>query len=318
MTLMFILLSAVTSRAQERPVMNARFVPDSVMIGDRYYLEVQVEKDVMQIVEFPEFPSGTVAGDMEIVQEFAPDTLSVDGRRVVIGKKYLLTCFDAGVYRTEPFPAIYIDKNIIDTLWSKDSLQLTVTTFQIDTLTQTIYDIKQPMRIPVRFGEFAGYLFMGLAILILLVAGYIWLRRRLRKRPAGEEAAPDRPPHVIAIEKLERLNSQKLWQSGKYKHYYTGITDILREYMESRYRIPAMEMTSSEILQNLKTVIDDRTVMDKLSSVMLTADLVKFAKYTPDTETNEKVYFEAYYFVEETSSLPAEILPEEGGVGNEN
>lgn len=296
------------------PALTARFVPDTVLIGDQYYLEVQVEKDIMQVVEFAEFPAGTIAGDMEILKTIGPDTLSHDGRNVVISMKYLLTCFESGIYRTEPLPALYLDKNITDTIWSRDSLQVVVKTFNIDTLTQTIHDIKLPMRTPVKFGEFSGYLFGGLALLALLIAGYIYMRKKLRKRPTRELPTPDRPAHVIAIERLEQLNSQKLWQSGKFKQYYTGITDILREYIEQRYGMPAMEMTSSEILAGLKDDLTDQVSTGRLTDVMLTADLVKFAKYTPDPDKNEKIYFEAYYFVEETKELPVEVsAPQEGG-----
>lgn len=301
----------------DAPVVTARFVPDSVLIGDQYWLEVQIEKDIMQVVEFPDFPSGTIAGDMEILQETQTDTLLRDGRTVTIGKKYLLTCFEPGIYRTYPFPMMYVDKNIIDTIWSADSLEMVVQTFQIDTLTQTIHDIKLPMKAPVRFGEFGGYLLFAWMIAVFVVALRMALRNREGVHALRRAPVADRPPHEIAIAKLEELDSHKLWQSGRFKQYYTGVTDILREYIELRYGVQAMEMTSSDILGSVKEPVGDTVAMGRLSDVMLTADLVKFAKYTPDAEKNEKIYFEAYYFIEETRELPAGAIPEEGGGGDE-
>ena len=120
----------------------------------------------------------------------------------------------------------------------------------------------------------------------------------------NRQAAPE-PPHVAAIRRLEKLHAQKLWQSGKQKLYYTGMTDILREYIGRRYPIKAMEMTSQEILDRLAGDQMPERPYGRLRDILLTADFVKFAKYVPDADRNEQLYTDAYYFVEETK--PDEI-----------
>lgn len=295
---------------QDRPSIEARFSADSVLIGDQFRLDVEVDKDVMEIVEFPTFENGRLgkdSTDIEILGESPADTLKSDGRRITLRKSYLLTGFDEGDYRMGKFPVLYIDKNIVDTLWSKDSMRIIVNTLPVDTVKQKIHDVKPPIHVPVRFGEFSGYLLIGLLGLALIAAIVYLLVKHLRNRPAtGKKNAPAEPPHVTAIKQLEKLHAQKLWQSGKQKVYYTGITDILREYLSSRYPVKAMEMTSQEILDRMaQETIADKT-MQRLKDILHTADFVKFAKFTPDAEQNEAAYTDAYYFVEETKAAEVE------------
>ena len=78
------------------------------------------------------------------------DTLQSDGRRLTLRKEYTLTSFDEGDYHTGKFPVLYVDKNIVDTLWSQDSLHIVVNTIPVDTVKQKIHDVKRPIHTPVR------------------------------------------------------------------------------------------------------------------------------------------------------------------------
>ncbi len=63
------------------------------------------------------------------------------------------------------------------------------------------------------------------------------------------------------------------------KTYYTRLTDTLRKYIQERFGFNAMEMTSSQIIDNLQQT-GDRKMLDELTELFSTADLVKFAKYS--------------------------------------
>ena len=140
---------------------------------------------------------------------------------------------------------------------------------------------------------------------LALLLGGLWLLRRwlaARGKGLGDlfRPAPPQPPHVVAIRALEALHHQKLWQNNRHKQYYSGITEILRTYIAGRWGIGAMEMTSDEIIAAMRGVeLPDKASMD-LTAILRDADLVKFAKDTPDAEQNEADYLKAYYFVEET------------------
>lgn len=119
--------------------------------------------------------------------------MKTDGRRITLKKSYLLTCFEEADYRIGKFPVLYINKNIIDTLWSMDSLRIFVNTLSVDTATQTIHDVKLPLEVPVRFGEYGGYLLTGLlgAALIALVV-FLLVKRFRGKRQSGGKRVPGR------------------------------------------------------------------------------------------------------------------------------
>lgn len=127
--LVLFMLTGMAGRA-ETPAVRAKFSADSVLIGDQFRLEVEVDKDMMEIVEFPVL-KGTLGDsiEIEILGESLVDTLKSDGRRLTIRKEYTLTSFDEGDYRTGKFPVLYVDKilsipygpRILYGLWSIQS-----------------------------------------------------------------------------------------------------------------------------------------------------------------------------------------------------
>lgn len=306
-----ILFSALGARAQNTPTVTAHVEPDSIMIGDRFEYIIDVEKDLVQVVAFPAFENPD--GKLELVEDCPVDTLERDGRRLRLRKRYRLAAFEEGKYNLGAAEVLYADKNILDTLRSSDSVYLEVATFQIDSTSQSIYDLKGQKNLPFRLREVSGYTMAAAWLLVLLAGAFFGLRYWLSSRGKGFgdlfKPAPPLPPHVAAIQALEALHNQKLWQNNKYKAYYSGLTDILRTYIAGRWEIGAMEMTSDEIIDAMRRVeLPDKARMD-LTVILRDADLVKFAKATPEAEQNEADYLKAYYFVEETKA--AEESPAE-------
>lgn len=67
----------------ETPTVRAKFSADSVLIGDQFRLEVEVDKDMMEIVEFPMLKQTLGdSTDIEVLGESLVDTLQSDGRRI--------------------------------------------------------------------------------------------------------------------------------------------------------------------------------------------------------------------------------------------
>ena len=153
----------------------------------------------------------------------------------------------------------------------------------------TIYDIKSPIHVPVGFMEVFPYVAGGLALLAA-VGFLVWY---LRKRRGSESLLPasktEEPAHVIALRDLDELKEQKIWQQNEFKNYYSRLTEIIRRYMERRYGIPAMEMTSQEIHRAWVSSGEDRDDLSgSLNMLLNLADLVKFAKEKPIASDNEE------------------------------
>ena len=85
------------------------------------------------------------------------------------------------------------------------------------------------------------------------------------------------PPHQAALQEIERIKNEKVWQKGQPKEYYTELTDAIRTYIRDRFGFNALEMTSSEIIDKLLEIKDKDAISD-LRFLFQTADLVKFAK----------------------------------------
>jgi DNA-binding transcriptional ArsR family regulator len=304
------------------PTVKAYIEPDSILIGDRFTLTIDVEKDQVQSLFFPAFSMGEQPaaeddmpqfGTVECLEDHPVDTLERKGRRLLLRKRYTLTAFDEGVYNMGRPSVLYADKNIVDTLYGvKDSLLVVVNTFKIDS-TAMLCDIKPVKTLPFKFGEISGYLTILLAILAILALAVYLLARYLAKR--GKKISdlfkpePPLPPHIVAITALENLQNQKLWQNNRHKEYYSALSEIVRTYLDGRFGVGAMEMSTDEIVEAIKEIdLPQKSVMD-LVSVLRDADLVKFAKAIFEASENESAYSKIYYFVEETK--PVEELEEE-------
>ncbi len=164
----------------------------------------------------------------------------------------------------------------------------------------TMAPLKPIMTEPLTIEDFRFFL-IGLGIL-LLIAASIFLFRRMRSK---ERIQPEEteiisiPPHETALRKLRELKEKELWQKGQIKEYQSELTFIIREYLQGRFTMNALEMTTSEILREVPGFVDT----EKLGNILQIADLVKFAKAVPGEEIHEKFMQMAFELVEETKRI---------------
>ena len=195
------------------PKISGTVEPDSIGIGDRFLYSIEVEKDLMQEIYFPDF-SQAKTDYYELIEDRAIDTLSREGRKLKLRKSYLMAAFQEGMHNVLP-EVMYLDKNIIDTLQGNDTLRLMVTTFEIDSTSHTIYDIKPQRTLKFKMGEISGYITWTIIILLILVALYLIAKRVLAHYGKSFsdifKPAPPLPPHEIALRDLKRLHGERLW-----------------------------------------------------------------------------------------------------------
>ena len=166
---------------------------------------------------------------------------------------------------------------------------------------------------------------LAFLLLVLLVLG-IWLLVRRRKRRVDENGnivrGPVIPPYDKAVSDLENLRQQKLWQSGKVKEYFSSLTDIAREYIEGQFGVNAVEMTTDDILEEVKPLHFSQETYSKLKETMEVADLVKFAKYTTSSLESENAMTSMTEFVKESyeqyqNTLSPSASPQMGDADSE-
>jgi hypothetical protein len=136
-------------------------------------------------------------------------------------------------------------------------------------------------------------------LVCLVVLGLVLFFLAYRKRRIAETR--QRSAHEIAEEQLEALRRKDLIRQGKFKEYYSEISDIVRHYLEQRFQLKAPEMTTEEFLLYVR---DYGTLVSAHKSLLKdflgVCDLVKFARYTPHPDEAEAVYGAAKRFIDQT------------------
>jgi hypothetical protein len=177
-----------------------------------------------------------------------------------------------------------------------NSLMLNISSVAIDPKGE-IKDIKPPMGAPWLFEDFLPYL-IALVVMAVLAGGfyYYWLKKK-QKQDLLANVKIIIPPHREALTALRVLEEKKLWQQGLVKQYYSEVTEIIRHFFERRWGIIALELTTDEILIQMKHIPDALQVWKEMESFFITADLVKFAKYDPSPAEHENEMRSAYEIV---------------------
>ena len=289
-------------------IAKANIDTNQIRIGEQitYTLNVQSNKDVKLL--WPTFLDTIY--HFEVVDRSAIDSINVSGNNYELEQSFILTNFDSGYY---PIPPIRFDYKLPNdnSIYSAETepLLVAVNTVAVDTAA-TIKDIKPPIHVPVSFKEMVPYIISVFGLFALIVIAIVLYRKYKNKQDGIIEDAPIIPAHVVAFEQLQKLNNDKLWQQGKIKTYYSGLSDIVRLYIENRYRTPALEMTTDEILSS--GLINSISIKEseELERILRTSDLAKFAKSNPLPKENELNWQLAYEFVDKTKEIEIETVSE--------
>ncbi|WP_235837413.1 hypothetical protein [Culturomica massiliensis] len=270
-----------------------------MMIGDQQHLSFKVKSDVPLRILFPQLKD-TVSAGIEIISGPVRDSLKGKDGKWLYEERYVITVFDTGVYMIPQMP-ITVENDNYNNILRTDPLGFVVNTYQVEE-SKGNYDIVSPYDAPWSFMEILPYVLWTLLGLVV-IAVVVWLVIRYRKhKPLFQREEVVIPPYVVAIQSLDRLKDEKLWQSGRVKEYYTKLTDTVRQYIDGELGIAAMEQTSFEILRALenndKVEAQER---EKLTGLLQTADFVKFAKATPLPNENAHNLDIAYEFVNHTN-----------------
>lgn len=199
----------------------------------------------------------------------------------------------------------------------EDSVLLTVNDVEgVDTTANAeIKDITGILRQPYTFWEIFRWVLLFLLVAAAVVGAIYLVKRMKEKKPLFvAPPAPPVPPDVKALQALEDLRRQGLWQQGRTKEYHTELTDIVRRYLEEAHGINSTEMTTGQTLEvfNASPVCTDETFR-LLRQMLETADMVKFAKSDPPAYEHDRSMDSAVEFVGKLKPVKEEPVEGEGG-----
>ncbi len=276
---------------------------NSILIGEQtnitYRLFYNNENDV---IEFP-ILQDTLHKNVEIIEVSPIDTSNYESQfRQSI--KVVLTSFDSGYYAIRP-----LGFKVNEKIYESEPMLLEVRNVPLDSVNlaelelQDFNDIKDIYEDPFTLKEFLNV--YGLKILIgggsIALITFLFWRYFSRKKVEVKEQpvyVPKKPDYEIALERLNSIEEEKLWQNGKHKAFHSEVTETVRTYLESRFRVNAMEQTSGEIINQMKYADIDVEAQSDLVRMLKLADMVKFAKEEPGAQENELTMQLAKTFIE--------------------
>ena len=272
--------------------------PKSILIGEHVSMTLQVEASPDADIVFPEF-SDKVNNNIEIINYGTVEEAYSDDRETKIFKKdYTITAYQDGHFPIEPIEF----KSVIDgdtlTFMSEAEL-LSVETVEIDREAGP-KDVKPIIQIPWTFAEMLPYILLVLLVVTIVLFIIYYLKQR-KKEPVASSIweQTDVPAYAAALSKLEALRKSNYLKEEKFKLFFSELTDIIRRYLEKRFEVDALEMTSNEILSATNDLLEKED-HNKLEYILVLSDLVKFARHKPLVDESEQRLNYAFEIVKNT------------------
>lgn len=263
---------------------------NAILIGEQIIFKIECV-DIDKAINWPLF-NDTIVDGVEIISKSEIDTIlnsNTDKKTYSFSQEYLITSWDSGVYYIAPIK--------LNSSLSTEGLLLNVMSVSTDQNSE-IKDIKEPLDAEYEFKDFLIWIILLLTIILIvyLLKKYVFNKKEKVEKKIIKEIVP---AHITALKELNNIEKKELWQSGKIKQYHSGISEILRKYMEHRFKFIALELTTDEILSNIENTIS-REEHVELKQVLQRADLAKFAKSKPNEEENKQSMELAKRFVDKT------------------
>lgn len=271
----------------------------TLRIGEQARIALSIElppEKAEALVVWPQI-GDTLVKQVEVVSRGMIDTVITAGS-LRLQSEIVITSFDTGFWAIPPF--IF---KIEGSEHATEPMLLEVRGVDLgeDPKLKDIRPIHEAPFDPIMWAALNWHWIVA-AILIVAAIWYAWRKWRSRDRSApAPPPVKELPLHERILQQLQELDAAKLWQQGDHKQYHSRLTDLLRTYIEERYRVPAMESTTDELLRELRVSSMNREHQQHLRNMLELADMVKFAKAVPTREENEMMMHGAIRLVQETA-----------------
>ena len=303
--LLLFVFAALPAKAQN-VVFNAYFDSANVdtkemRIGEhaRLVLELGIDSGYNVDIQVPD----RLTADIEVLDRKESLRAGANGRETYINECVITSFVDS----LQPIPPIIA--MVGDDAYYTNATYLSVSSVPIDTLNlKNIKGFRPVWEAQLTWNEYRDAVYLSF-LLIVLLALLAWIIvRYMNNKPIIRivREKPPKPSHFTALQKIDEIKSDvSLKGEESAKEYYTRLTDALREYMHSRYKFNAADMTTGEIIENLLR-FNDKEAIKELKEILEVADLVKFAKLKPSLNENDRNMLCAIDFVNATKDIEEE------------
>jgi hypothetical protein len=305
-TAIFVLLTPLflfSKVGAQSKIIDAKVDAQQIVLGDqlRYFLSATVDTTQVKL-NWASFPD--TFNSLEIVEKGKIDTQR-NGALVTYKQRLLITGFDSGSFLIPRFQFLSLSKKgMIDSLFS-DSFRLMVNTVAVDT-SKEFKAIKNIVAIQSSWMDNWPLILVVLLTIIITAFLVVYILNKRKNKPKEQMAELVETYHQRSLRLLHELDKRELWQQDKVKDYYTELSEIVRHYIEQRFKTNAMELTTDELLRKAKKHREMAMFRNSLKPLLEAADLAKFAKANPLPEEHIEAMQLALDFVK--VSAPKEEL----------
>lgn len=291
------LLFACGMSAQAQVTVEQKVDSVGILIGQQTAFRLSVTAPKGSNIQFPALQTRQYLVPGVEILKIESDTADAEDNLSKISKVYTLTSFDEHLYA---IPGQKVRVNGKE--YTANTAALKVVTIEVDTTNENqFFPPKGVQGNPFLWSEWSPLFWLSLLFLLLCMAG-VYLYSRLRENKPV--ITPIRiikkiPAHQKALRAINQLKAEKMPASEDEKAYYTQLTDTLRQYIHDRFGFNAKEMTTSQIIDNLRSN-GDTAMIGELRELFETADLVKFARHKALIDENDLNLVNAVNFIDKT------------------
>ena len=294
-----------------------------IRIGEQVKLDLYVSYSAKQNnlkIQWPNI-ADTITDKIEVISVSVIDTTSPDKSNPDIIQQHqqiTISAYDSGYFAIPGFK-FFINNDSTNAFYSQ-SLFLEVHTVPTDSSITKTKDIKPPFAEAFNWKWYSKYFYWGfsfLVIIILIILITIYFTKK-NKIVVLKSEKPKIPAHIIALQSLEKIKNEQIWKEEKTKEYYSSISDTIRLYIEERFKVNALESTTSEIMKAFRSQVVDKESKDKLQQLLMLSDLVKFAKQFPIISEHTFTLQNAFDFVNETKREEKTIIKNDQQINSTN
>ncbi len=295
--LLFPSLGGVSAQEAIR-ILSHDFDPDDITIGDPVRLRLRIEADENLHIYLDPIDRS----EHEHLEVDKPQLERIKSESPPTGKAhyevtYPLRAFAIGKHTLPPITIKYTSAD-----GDSGSIQTPTYLFEVRAVKPPsdteMKGIKGPWSVPLNW-----LLYILAALLVIVVIGaiiFLYFRRRAKPMDPQPEALSQRQPHEIAYEQLNRIEGMNWVAQGEMKIFHTEISHVIRQYIAARYHVPALELTTQELLDRLQP---EDIPTELVQHFFTNCDWVKFARYSPTKPQAHERMKEARRIVDETKQL---------------
>ncbi len=287
---------------------RAHAEPEKATVGDpiRIDFDIRVPKGFQ--VQFP--PLAGQLGDFTVLQTYPGPSTPGDATSERPGgtkpsaagegepphhhARILVAVYRSGDYTFPPVSIALKDPAGKETSFSSPAVKVRIESV-LTGKDDTLRDLKKQAEIP----EAARWLlWLGIALLALVVAVAAWLLWRRRRPLAALPLRPKVDPLQLAESELRDLLGRGLLERNLVKQFYVILSEIIKKALEAGYGIHTVEKTTSEIMEEVQSCPrqgGEEEEFERIEHFLVACDLVKFARNRPsplENDTTVKAAFE--------------------------